>query len=159
MHWHSECGPPAPLTVDSVGRPAPTEAQWTVPTFTVCAVGCPNWASQRRRPVHASIFMHTYMHMHMHMYMYMCMCICMYVCMKIDACTGRRLWLAQLGQPTAQTVKVGTVHCASVGAGRPTLSTVSGAGGPHSECQCTVSRARGPHSLCECAQRPTPERG
>ena len=27
--------------MDSVGRPAPTEAQWTVPTFTVCAVAAP----------------------------------------------------------------------------------------------------------------------
>ena len=33
-----------------------------------------------------------------YMYMYMCMCTCMYVRMKVDACAGQRLWLAQLGQ-------------------------------------------------------------
>ena len=32
------------------------------------------------------------------MYMYMCMCTCMRVRMKVDACAGQRLWLAQLGQ-------------------------------------------------------------
>ena len=54
--------------------------------------------------------MHAHVHMDEHacmfmcacpcvyMYMYMCMCACMRVRMKIDACTGQRLWLAQLGQ-------------------------------------------------------------
>ena len=54
--------------------------------------------------------MHAHVHMDEHacmfmcacpcvyMYMYMCMCTCMRVRMKVDACAGQRLWLAQLGQ-------------------------------------------------------------
>ena len=60
--------------------------------------------------VRTRALMHAHVHMDEHacmfmcacpcvyMYMHMCMCTCMRVRMKVDACAGQRLWLAQLGQ-------------------------------------------------------------